>query len=175
MVKEQCRRGKYVLNENNNLVYRSWITQKEQKNDKWVNVGKRTEDIPVSELGYTKKIEDNIILKKTVPSRETFEGFDVLLFLKKIVYEVRKDKPYVYLIKTENKQSRKVCIKDFDSGVTGFVPTKSNEFVTVEESKAKLVSEEKVKEMYNQGLISDVFESEQNVNNEKIYKKRVFA
>ena len=100
--------GKFVLNEKNEVVLREVIlTETFNKiTHEWQEEKPETKDTPIKELGWVKKLEDYIVLKKVVPSRTTYKGFDTLLFLKKITYEIRDDQPYVYLKREGNKQSR---------------------------------------------------------------------
>ena len=177
LTREKHKQGTFALNEKGEVVLREAITTETYNKTfhSWTKNKKTYIETPVTKLGWTKKLEDAIVLKKIVPSRTDYKGFDVLLFLKKITYEVREDKPYTFLQKVENKQSRKIALRNFNTGITSFVPSNSNDQVKVTENENKPTTKEKVLEMYEQGIISEVFDSEETVNGEKIYKKQVYV
>lgn len=173
--REKCRRAKFCLDSKDRLIYRRWVKVQELKNRKWITVERKVVDVTPESLGYVKQITDHVVLKKEISSKESYTGFDVVLFLKKIKYTVRDDKPYAYLIKTVNKQTSKICIKNFDTGITGFVGTKSDSLVIVDASEPKPVTKEKVMHMYELGQISEIYSGSEKINGETVYKKSVIA
>ena len=167
--------GKFALNKKNELVFRKTIETKvfDPVLRAWVKQKPVTQEIPVQEMHWEKEILDNIVVKKLVPSRTQIDGVEALFFLQTLVYRVRPELKYVYLQREE--RSRKIFLKDFDTGICYQAPHTTNQYIFVETIDTKPISKDQVLELYESGKISDVYSDVLETGEGPLYKKQVYV
>jgi len=166
--------GIYVLDSKGRVVFRKTINKKvfDEVLRAWVDLPEETEDIPVSEMNWTKKIVDSVVIKKLIPSQTKLDGIDAIFFLQRLEYKIRDEMTYYYL--TREKHSRKIYLKNFMSSVCFPAPHNTNEYCLVEILEERPISKDEIRKLYKEGKISEVYSDVIESGKERLYRKDVY-
>lgn len=111
----------------------------------WVETSrKKTRHTPI-ELGFKKEFDIVLLLLRKVPSRETFEGEDLLFFRQDVKIQVRPDKRNIWLIKDRKGIIHIRALNEGGLSCRCGLSTNSN--IVVKKSKPKRISIEEAKKL----------------------------
>lgn len=166
--------GIYVLDSKGRVVFRKTTNKKafDEVLRVFVDLPEKTEDIPVSDMGWTKKIVDSVVIKKLIPSQTKLDGVDAIFFIQRLEYRIREELKYYYL--TREEKSRKIFLKNFMSSVCFPAPHNTNEYCLVEIKEERPISKDEIRKLFKQGKISEVYSDVIEHGKERLYRKQVY-
>jgi hypothetical protein len=127
--------------------------------------------LPLSQWGLTRKVETSIIVCRQMESESYEQPVSVLFYKIALIYEIKEDAPYWYLISDTSKNEsdhlerlwQTVSLKNVDSGQGMSCPIPNSlykpeyPFLKITKSKAVKISSEELEELCHSGKVLGIF------------------
>lgn len=138
---------------------------------KWNKSFGKPELIPVEKLGWTKQIDSQILVKRTIPSLDTMDGIQELHYLQKICYQVLERYHWVYL----KRENTKVFIRDFQTGITFECPKTSSDYVDVVKDSGRRIEHAEMMKLAKTGKLDGIYNKVLDTQEGQVYGHQVYT